>query len=1397
MLFRIDPAGIQLPESDRPLNAYSVRPQMLMSLRCLLVVATALGLAVALVEPCPVASSADLPVVETGGEGTDLFRRDNLVAWCIVPFDDRNRSPEERALMLRRLRLGKYAYDYRAEHIPTFDAEMAAIKRHGIELTAWWFPTELNDEARLILDVLRRHGVQTQLWVTGGGAATTSPEEQRQRVEAEAARIGRIATAAAEIGCRVSLYNHGGWFGEPENQIEIIRQLGLPNVGIVYNLHHGHDHLDRFADLLSLMQPHLDCLNLNGMVEGGDQTGQKILPLGEGDLDLELLQIISDSGYDGPIGILNHTQENAETRLRKNLEGLESLLPQLQPRQPAAAADAINDGAAVADRAEDDLAEVAELATEADLAAGDGGDRSRYSPAAVRDILAHADRDGDADRGAAVFVSAKFACLNCHRIGRHGGQVGPELTSLRPQRSPAEIVEAVYWPQRTVGPQYQTLAVLKADGQTLRGYEVSRDDDRLVLRDPATEAIHTIAWDDIEAEREVGSLMPDGLTAAMTPREQADVVAFLLTLGSRDGPSPETLDETLARARAHVHGPSTFPLDRRPLRPADWPNWESHVNRDRIYDFYAKQARYFRGQAYRPPLLAEFPGLDGDGYGHWGNQDEATWDDDRWSESDRGSLLAGVFRGGGLTVPRAVCLRVGEPFVAEIGGGKNEKLSEWAVCFDPETLSYPLGWTGGLVRTSSVRSGLIHGLMPAGEPRPLDAGRAIADSGEYRGFYRHGDRVAFVYRIDGEDHLDVPVVEAGRFDRVVAPLAEHPYGEFTAGGPSQWPEQIRTPIELGDETRPYAIDTIGLPFDNRWNSLMYLGDLAFHGDGSAYVCTLHGDVWRVTGIDHPSTEAVWKRFAAGLHQPLGMVIDDDGIFVLGRDQITRLHDLNGNGEADFYECFSSVLETSPAGHDYICGLQRDPEGYFYTASGNQGLVRISPDGQTAEVLATGLRNPDGLGLYPDGSITVPNSEGNWVPASMIGLVRPGERPHFGYPGPRDDQPPALPMVYLPRALDNSSGGQAYVPDDRWGPLRGQMIHFSYGAAAHFLVLRDDTAEIAQGAVVPLPGEFLSGAHRGCFRPQDGQLYVAGAAGWGNYAMQDGCFQRVRFTGAGVRRAAVRLPVAIAIHQNGVRITFSQPLDPTAAEAEGHFAQCWNYRYGPGYGSPEFSTSHPGTAGHDTLEIASAHLSGDRKTLFLELPELQPVNQLHLYLQTAAGENAELFVTVNRLGDPFTDFPGYRPVDKPVRPHPILADVLLATRSIPNPWRQPIEAAREVRIECTNNLTFATTVFRARPGEAIKLTLVNPDVVPHNWALLTPGSLQRVGELTNRYIADPEAPLRHYVPDAPEVLAYTDIVSPQQQFSIYFHAPDRPGRYPYLCTFPGHWSVMNGELIVEP
>jgi sugar phosphate isomerase/epimerase len=263
--------------------------------------------------------------------GEKLFARDNLVAWCVVPFDAKKRGPEERVGMLKALGFRRYAYDWRADHLPTFDREVGLLKDAGIELTGVWFPAALNADARKLLAVIEKHGLKTQLWVMLGQPAGAT---QAEKVSAAAAQLKPVAEAAAKLGCRVGVYNHGGWAGEPENQLAVLDALKMANVGLVYNLHHGHDHLDRFPALLAKMKPHLLCLNLNGMTPGGDKMGKKILVLGHGERDLDLLKAVRESGYAGPVGVLGHTQDDAEARLRDNLDGLAWLSAKMAGKDP-------------------------------------------------------------------------------------------------------------------------------------------------------------------------------------------------------------------------------------------------------------------------------------------------------------------------------------------------------------------------------------------------------------------------------------------------------------------------------------------------------------------------------------------------------------------------------------------------------------------------------------------------------------------------------------------------------------------------------------------------------------------------------------------------------------------------------------------------------------------------------------------------------------------------------------------------------------------------------------------------------------------------------------------------------------------------------------------------------
>jgi putative heme-binding domain-containing protein len=1275
-----------------------------------------------------------------------LFARENLVAWCIVPFDAKKRGPEARVAMLKRLGFKRYAYDWRAEHLPSFERELKLLKDNGITLEAVWFPGQLDADARTILGVLEKHKIKTQLWVTIGDPAPQS-KVQADKVTAAVEILKPIAQEAARLDCRLGLYNHGGWFGEPENELAILAALKLPNVGLVYNLHHGHAHLERFPDQLKKMLPHLYAINLNGMTHKGDQGGLKILPLGTDDLDLDLLRAIRDSGYRGPLGILGHTQDDAEDRLHDNLDGFDWLVarlngnhpPRPQPRTPVPPS--------------------LRPAT------------SSNPGESIESLVVDARINGDAQRGAAVFRAPTSACLSCHKVDGQGGAIGPDLSTIGKSSSPQEIVESLLFPKKKVKPEFVALQVMTSDGRSVQGYNKQETDTELTLLEPGTEKLHRIAKSKIEERREIGTLMPDNLVANLTAGQRRDLLRFLLELGHTHG----------LASGVHAHAPAVFQFDRAPLKPEDWPHWQHPVNRDRLYDFYAKEAEHFRQVHPMPRLLPEFPGLDGGKQGHWGNQTEATWADGRWNQTDLGSVMCGVFRGGSVTVPKGVCIRLGEQ-------------GELAACFNPETLTYDAVWQGGFVRFSPVRHGFMDGLIMNGKALPRPDGRKPDQPFVYHGYFRHGKRVIFSYRLGDVEMLDAPWVENGQFFRQLAPADKHPLARLTHGGATQWPQTIVLQGQPG-RGRPYAVDDIPLPFQNPWKALLFVGGHDFVPNGDAILCTMQGDVWRVSGLDDSLAHVSWRRIASGLHHALGLVVSGQSIFVLGRDQITRLVDLNGDGETDFYECVANSYLTSPAGHDFICGLERDASGRFYAVSGKQGLLRIDPKSRAVDVLATGIRNADGLALVPDGAITVPCSEGEWTPASMVGLVRPGPDGvpvHLGYGGPRNSKPPELPLAYLPRGLDNSSGGQIVVPDDRWGPLAGQLIHFSYGAGTHFLLLRDEVQGQPQGTVVPLAGEFLAGAHRGRFSPKDGQLYVSGMGGWGTYTPNDGSFQRVRYTGA-----PVQLPCGFHVHQNGVLLRFTQPLDRKAVEdPHNHFAQCWNYRYSAAYGSPEFSPSHPGTAGHDPLTIRSAHVSQDGRGLFLELPDLQPVNQLHLHIGLGNGEHCEIIATVHRLDAPYTSFTDYRAVDKVIAVHPMLSDLAMAASRVPNPWRASIRGAREIAFHAGANLTYSTRSFTVKAGSAIKLTFSNPDVVPHNWVLIKPGQLPRIGDLANKLIADPEALARHYVPIDPAVLAHTDIVAPQERFTIYFRAPKERGRYPYLCTFPGHWMVMNGVMIVE-
>ncbi|PKQ27117.1 MAG: xylose isomerase [Actinobacteria bacterium HGW-Actinobacteria-4] len=270
-----------------------------------------------------------------------VFDRDNLAAWCFVPYDSVERNPVQRAEMLNRLGLTKAVWDWRPEHVPAYGAHLEAFAQHGIELTGLWaphvLPTEgdggegtIQPDLRELIEESAARDLKPQLWAClefgpPGPANPLAAQTQRAMVDRVADHLAPLAELARAHGMTVALYNHLGWFGEPANQLAVLEHLakgGLANIGLAYQQHHGHAHTAQFKSLLATMAPHLVALGLNGMVRDPAGGTRKIHPLGHGELDLGLARIIAESGWHGTVTVLCHTMDDAEQRLLDNLEGL-------------------------------------------------------------------------------------------------------------------------------------------------------------------------------------------------------------------------------------------------------------------------------------------------------------------------------------------------------------------------------------------------------------------------------------------------------------------------------------------------------------------------------------------------------------------------------------------------------------------------------------------------------------------------------------------------------------------------------------------------------------------------------------------------------------------------------------------------------------------------------------------------------------------------------------------------------------------------------------------------------------------------------------------------------------------------------------------------------------------
>ncbi|MEP3477962.1 MAG: DUF6797 domain-containing protein [Fuerstiella sp.] len=443
-----------------------------------------------------------------------------------------------------------------------------------------------------------------------------------------------------------------------------------------------------------------------------------------------------------------------------------------------------------------------------------------------------------------------------------------------------------------------------------------------------------------------------------------------------------------------------------------------------------------------------------------------------------------------------------------------------------------------------------------------------------------------------------------------ASVADVDFKTLTAGGQPRFPEPVETKIRPGDSKLAFQADVISRPASNPWNARVRLAGFDFLDEGkSAVVAAWDGDVWRVDGIDQAEGKLTWSRIASGLFQPLGVKVLDGRIYVTCRDQLVILNDLNGDGFTDFYECFNSDHQVTEHFHEFAMGLQVDQAGNFYYAKSARHakkavvphhgtLLKVSADGQSTEIVATGFRAANGVCMNPDGSFVVTDQEGHWNPKNRINWVRPGGfyGNMYGYHDVTDASDEAMqqPLCWITNSFDRSPAELLWVPKNVWGNLSGSLLNLSYGYGQIHVVPHEEIQGQMQGGMCPLPmPQFPTGLVRGRFHESSEALFACGMFAWAGNQKQPGGFYRIRRT-----EEPAWVPNSLHVSSKNVVIGLTEAVNAKSAmNVQNYAVTVWDLKRTANYGSRHFNERQ--------LSVTQAKCSSDGTSIELTLPDLEP------------------------------------------------------------------------------------------------------------------------------------------------------------------------------------------------
>ncbi|WP_166647377.1 c-type cytochrome [Prosthecobacter fusiformis] len=420
--------------------------------------------------------------------------------------------------------------------------------------------------------------------------------------------------------------------------------------------------------------------------------------------------------------------------------------------------------------------------------------------------------------------------------------------------------------------------------------------------------------------------------------------------------------------------------------------------------------------------------------------------------------------------------------------------------------------------------------------------------------------------------------------------------------------------------------------------------MAMRGERELIFTTWDGDLFALDLEAIPVTgPPPLRRIAQGLSEPMGLAVENGRIFVTEKNEATELIDEDGDGIFETYRCLSHDWPCTMDSHEYLFGaVVQDSHLYFSssTAMGTRNsdnrqaplrgsAIKVHVDTGKTEIVAGGLRTPDGIGLGPRGSILITDNQGEWLPADKLIHLQKDAFYQFRSREPWhpfDRQEPTPPAVWLPHGEIANSPTEPFLLPSSWGPYAG---HVMFGDATFGGLQRaclEEVDGVMQGAAFPFSQGFRHLFHRFEFAP-DGTLFAGGIARGSDHEFINRVsgLTQIRYTGK-----AVFEPLSASLRTNGLELEFTQPLAPgTGWNPAAYHVTQWGYQGTQTYGGQKVR--------HRLSEVRSATVSADRHRVFLELPGLVTGEVVHVRLPKSFTSETglklwagDIWYTVNRI-----------------------------------------------------------------------------------------------------------------------------------------------------------------------